>query len=198
MWGGCSGSGSQKSAMLINALDLFAPTAQNNHLGFVHPLEICAEESTKTYFSLGGAVSTRISKAKVLWIEADPVFGGSLSQVQFPVELSGFFYLPRNPRFGAQTRVGVSAAGVDFSRKKMDFHHNQMWRLNLPTKRQGFGAYVGKILAFERTAQKTHFRLWPLEKRSALFRKLRARCRAKGKVGSTRREDGRRRAFGFC
>jgi hypothetical protein len=140
----------------------------------------------------------KIKSAKVLWIDADPVFGGSNSQVQFPVELSGFFYLPSNARFGAQTRVGVTAAGVDFTLKKMDFHHNQMWRLNLPTKRQGLGGYTAKVLVFERTAVKSRFRIWALDKGSPLFGRLRALCRNRGKVGSTRREDGSRRAFGFC
>jgi hypothetical protein len=138
-----------------------------------------------------------VTKATVLWIEADPVFGGSMSQVQFPVQLSGFFYLPPNARFGAERQVGVSAAGVDFPEKKMDFHHNQMWRLNLPTSRQGFGGYQHTILVFERTRRKNRFRLWTLESSHPLFRKLRAKCRADGKVASTRREDGSLRAFGY-
>jgi hypothetical protein len=139
----------------------------------------------------------RIGKAKVLWIEANPVFGGSKSQVQFPVQLSGFFYLSANARFGQKRQVAVSAAGVDFPAKKMDFHHNQMWRLNLPTRRQGFGGYAGQILVFERTGRTNRFRLWILGGGSSLFRKLRGQCRLYGKVGSTRREDGSTRAFGY-
>ena len=139
-----------------------------------------------------------IGKAKVLWIEADPVFGGSMSQVQFPVELSSFFYLPAHALFGETRQIAVSAAGIDFQRKKMDFHHNQMWRLNLPTARQGCGGYEGNILVFERTVRKDRFRLWTIGPGHPLFRKLRAHCRTAGRIGSTRREDGSPRAFGYC
>jgi hypothetical protein len=142
-------------------------------------------------------MARRIRRARVLWIEADPVFGGSLSQVQFPVELSGFFGLPQNAVFGTTKEIAVSAAGVDFPRKKMDFHHNQMWRLNLPTARQGLGGYPQRILVFEKTNRQHRFRLSTLEPGQPLMRKLRSVSRARGRIGSTRREDGSPRTFGY-
>lgn len=142
-------------------------------------------------------MARRINRANVLWIEADPVFGGSLSQVQFPVELSGFFGLPQNATFGQTKQVAVSAAGVDFHEKKMDFHHNQMWRLNLPTRRQGYGGYAGQILVFEKTDKNNRFRLWTLEATHPLVRRLRLTSRVSGMTGSTVREDGSRRLYGY-
>jgi len=142
-------------------------------------------------------MARRIRNAKVLWIEADPVFGGSQSQVQFPVELSAFFGLPQGAVRGAARQVGVSIAGVDFPAKKMDFHHNQMWRLNLPTRRQGLGGYIHMILAFEKTEHEYRFRIWILEPATPLARKLRSASRATGFNSSTQREDGSRRSFGY-
>jgi len=142
-------------------------------------------------------MARRIRNARVLWIDADPVFGGSRSQVQFPVELSGFFRLPQQATFGTTKQIAVSAAGWDFSVKKMDFHHNQMWRLNLPTSRQGYGGYMHRILVFERTDHENRYRLWTFERAHPLIRRLRLASRAKGRIGSTVREDGRRRLFGF-
>lgn len=139
----------------------------------------------------------KITRASSLWIEADPVFGGSLSQIQFPVELSGFFALDSDPDIGDSTQIAVTVGGVDFPHKKMDFHHNQMWRLNLPTPRQGLGGYRGKILLFEKTAKKSRFRLWLVEPGSPFTRKLRSTSRSRGTLGSTLREDRSSRRFRY-
>jgi hypothetical protein len=137
------------------------------------------------------------SGATVLWIEANPVFGGSMSQVQFPVELSGFFSLPQNPSIGDYTEIGVCAYGIDFQPKKMDFHHNQMWRLNLPTAKQGLGGYENTILVFEKTEDIHRYRLWIVDAGSITFKRLRMASRTGGKIGSTTREDGSQRWFGY-
>lgn len=142
-------------------------------------------------------MARKVSRARVMWIEADPVFGGSRSQVQFPAELSGFFGLPKHPRLHTEVRRGVIFATLLYPLKKMDFHHNDVWRLNLPTAKQGLGGYRGRILVFEKTTRSEIFRLWLLEVGSPSTRLLRAQCQRKGKLGFKVRDDGTRRQYGF-
>jgi hypothetical protein len=132
-----------------------------------------------------------------MWIEADPVFGGSRSQVQFPAELSGFFGLSNNPQPHSEVRRGVIFAALQFPPKKMDFHHNDVWRLNLPTKKQGLGGYQGMVLVFEKTAHSEIFRLWLLDPETPPARLLRATSQKTGKLGFKLRDDGTRRQYGF-
>ncbi len=138
-----------------------------------------------------------LKSAKVLWIEADPVFGGSLSQVQFPAELSNFFSLPVSAPKKAFEMRAVLIAGVQFPAKKMDFHHNDVWRLNLPTPNQGLGGYEHRILVFEKTPDKKVYRLSVIDKGSPLDRKLRQLAKAEGQVGHRVRDDDTKREFGF-
>lgn len=142
-------------------------------------------------------MSRRVKNARVLWIDADPVFGGSGSQVQFPAELSEFFFLPSSPAIGQYVSRAVHCAGLLFSGKKMDFHHNDVWRLNLPTKIQGLGGYGGHILVFERTRQEKIFRLWLVEKESTLARKLSGRAASTGRIGFKLRDNGTKRRYGY-
>jgi hypothetical protein len=137
------------------------------------------------------------AKARVLWIDADPVFGGSRSQVQFPVELSSFFSLPIDPAIGTYVTKAVICAGILFDSKKMDFHHNDVWRLNLPTARQGLGGYRGNVLVFERTDRPDVYRLWAIERATPIFRRLRKTSRTHGRLNFKRRDDGGRREYGF-
>lgn len=138
-----------------------------------------------------------ITKARVLWIAADPVFGGSRSQVQFPAELRGFFGLPDSPTIGDSVSRAVICAGVSFPAKKMDFHHNDVWRLNLPTAKQGLGGYSGKMLVFQKTASPSEFLLWLVDPGTPVARELRRSARRTGRFGSKRRDDGTRRHFGW-
>lgn len=135
--------------------------------------------------------------AHVLWIDADPVFGGSGSQVQFPAELRGFFGLPKSPSIGDHVARSVQYGGVSFPAKKMDFHHNDVWRLNLPTAHQGLGDYHGKVLVFEKTESPDTYRLWAIERGSPIFRRVRMLSKSKGKVGFKRRENGKKREYGY-
>jgi len=128
-------------------------------------------------------VAKRVSRARVMWIEADPVFGGSWSQVQFPAELSGFFGLSNKPQPHTKVRRGVIFAALEFPQKRMDFHHNDVWRLKLPTAKQGPGGYRGMILVFEKTARPEVFRLWLLDPGTPSARLLRANCQRRGKLG---------------
>ena len=79
----------------------------------------------------------------------------------------------------------------------MDFHHNDVWRLNLPTTKQGLGGYRGTILAFEKTDRPKVFRLWLVEPGSAPAKLLRATCQKKGKIGFRYRDDGTKRQYGL-
>jgi hypothetical protein len=142
-------------------------------------------------------MSKRITHAKVLWIDADPVFGGSGSQVQFPVELRAFFSLSANPTIGDHVSRSVHCAGLPFESKKMDFHHNDMWRLNLPTANQGLGGYAGHLLVFEKTANEEDYLFWLVPKGSPVARKLRAYTVSHGRLGYKLRDNGTKRRFGF-
>lgn len=133
----------------------------------------------------------------ILWIEADPVFGGSRSQVQFPEELAPFFRLPTQRQIGASVQRAVTIAGIPFPAKKMDFHHNDVWRLNLPTPRQGLGGYAGRILVFQRTREVERFNLWTVEPGTPLARQLVAAARRDGAIGSRIRDDGSERTYGY-
>jgi hypothetical protein len=138
-----------------------------------------------------------VSGARVRWIEANPVFGGSGSQIQFPAELGGFFGLPGSPHLHEHARRGVIHAGLKYRAKKMDFHHNGVWRLNLPTTKQGLGGYADMLMVFEKTQSKVMWRLWLLKPRSRCARLLKRTCRVKGKVDFKRRDDGSKRQYGF-
>ena len=135
--------------------------------------------------------------ARVLWIDANPVFGGSQSQVQFPAELSGFFSLPSTPSIGDHVPRGIHCAGLLFPAKKMDFHHNDVWRLNLPTLKQGLGGYPGKLLVFEKTKNQKIYIFWLVEKTSSIAKKLKAQTRYSGKVGFKWRDNGTKRRYGY-
>jgi hypothetical protein len=142
-------------------------------------------------------MARRVSRARVMWIEADPVFGGSRSQVQFPAELSGFFGLSNKPQLHTEVSRGVIFAALQYPSKKMDFHHNDVWRLNLPTARQGLGGYPGTILVFEKTERPEVFRLWLLGRGTPAARLLRTNCHRRGRLGSKLRDNGTRRQYGF-
>jgi hypothetical protein len=86
---------------------------------------------------------------------------------------------------------------MTYDAKKMDFHHNSVWRLNLPTSAQGLGAYPGKVLVLERTSQRHLYRLWTLDARTPAVRLLRRRSRAAGRTGFKLRDNGTRREFGY-
>lgn len=79
----------------------------------------------------------------------------------------------------------------------MDFHHNDVWRLNLPTAHQGLGGYAGKLLAFARTRKPDVYALWLVEIGSPMARKLQSTARRSGDLGSRTREDGSLRTFGY-
>lgn len=86
-----------------------------------------------------GSVSQILLRTEVSFccLDGRAVFGGSRSQVQFPAELSGFFGLSNRPRPHTEVRRAVVFAALEYPCKKMDFHHNDVWRLNLPTAKQG-------------------------------------------------------------
>jgi len=142
-------------------------------------------------------MAKRINVAQVLWIDADPVFGGSKSQVQFPAELRLFFSLPANPHMGQHVFRSIHFGGMTFEGKKMDFHHNDMWRLNLPTTKQGLGGYEGRLLVFEKTKDEKVYSLWVVEKETSIAKKLRAHTAAFGKVGFKLKDSGGKRWYGF-
>ena len=79
----------------------------------------------------------------------------------------------------------------------MDFHHNDVWRLNLPTPKQGLGGYPGMLLVFEKTTRAHVIRLWLLQSGTPAARLLRTNCQRRGRLGFRRRDDGTRRQYGF-
>jgi hypothetical protein len=77
----------------------------------------------------------------------------------------------------------------------MDFHHNNVWRLNLPTVRQGLGPYGRTILCFEHTDREDVYRLTLVPLHSALERSLRRSTRRDGNIKTTL--PGGQREYGF-
>jgi hypothetical protein len=135
--------------------------------------------------------------AKVLWIESEPLSGGSRSQVEFPADLGPFFGASARAKVGDELEIGVDYAGVEFGAKKMDFHQNLVWRLNLPTKPQGIGDYAGAVLVFSKTAKPSRFSLWVLDPRSTVLKRLRAKSKMGGLIGYTTRVGGSKRLHGY-
>ncbi|MDF0674955.1 MAG: hypothetical protein P0120_11565 [Nitrospira sp.] len=131
-----------------------------------------------------------IKRATVLWIEAEPLSGGSHSQVEFPVEVGPFFGGSSNPAVGNEMDISVRCAGISFAHKKMDFHHNNVWRLNLPTAKQGLGQYRDSLLVFQKTDDRGRFLLWKEIVKSPLGKKLRKQAKKKGQIIRRRKTTG--------
>ncbi len=131
-----------------------------------------------------------IATARVLWIESEPLSGGSASQVEFPLELGPFFGGSGHPSVGDELWIKLISAGVDFPAKKMDCHHNDVWRLNLPTERQGHGPYRQAVLCFEKTQTPGLLRFTLVQSGSALERALKRTTRMHGRLSSRRRSSG--------
>ena len=110
------------------------------------------------------------TNARFFWIESDPLSGGSSSQVEFPLEVGPFFGQSSTPQLLDETSIAVQSAGVSFPPKKLDCHHNDVWRLNLPTERQGLGPYGDTIVCFERTEDPAVFQLTVVPSSSARSR----------------------------
>jgi hypothetical protein len=139
----------------------------------------------------------KIGKATTLWIESDPLSGGSHSQVEFAVEVGPFFGGPSKPSFGDEMQIGVECAGITFPAKKMDFHHNEVWRLNLPTAKQGLGQYESMILVFQKTQTPGRYCLCKVEPNSPLARGLRKKTREKGRLIKKKKSTGGFRLGGW-
>jgi len=135
--------------------------------------------------------------AQKLWIEAEPLSGGSHSQVEFPAELHEFFSLPGNPDIGDEVQRGVIYQGITFTTKKMDFHHNDVWRLNLPTQNQGICGYAGTILTFEKTANAEMYILEIIHPNDPTFTGIRQDSVNNNSLGYRKRNDGSNREYGL-
>jgi hypothetical protein len=135
--------------------------------------------------------------ASVLWIESEPLSGGSRTQVEFPGEVGTFFGGSNAPVVGEELQVSVICAGIAFPPKKFDFHHNAVWRLNLPSAREGLGQYGSLILCFERTATAGRYRLTKVDLGSPLFEMLRERAMGEGQLIAREKTDGTERECGF-
>jgi hypothetical protein len=135
--------------------------------------------------------------ASVLWIESEPLSGGSRTQVEFPGEVGTFFGGSNSPAVGEELQIAVTCAGIAFPPKKFDFHHNEVWRLNLPSAREGLGQYRNSILCFERTSTNGRYRLTKVDPDSPLFEILRERAISDGQLIVRQRSDGTDRECGF-
>jgi hypothetical protein len=133
--------------------------------------------------------------ARVLWIQADPLSGGSGSQVEFPLELGPFFGGSDHPNVGDELFISILTAGVRFPSKKLDCHHNDVWRLNLPTPHQGHGPYRRTLLCFERTEEPSVVRLTVLVPGTPLEQTLRRTTRRLGRIRTTLPNGNREYGF---
>jgi hypothetical protein len=135
--------------------------------------------------------------ARVFWIEAEPLMGGSGSQTECPLESAPFFGLPNSPVIGDQLMITLESAGVQFQPKKVDCHHNDVIRVNLPTARQGLGHYENSVLVFEKTNTIGVLRLTIVPLSLDLIRRLHGLSRRNRALKHTFRTDGSKRYYGY-
>lgn len=139
---------------------------------------------------------TNLKNARVLWIEAGYLSGGSRSQIEFPVDFGDFFSINNT-----HEDVAVQLIYMDktFPAKRMEFHNNSVWRLNLPTKRDGLGSrgfYDGMIFVFEKTSQNNVFLLWLTKPDTTIHAQLRAETH-ESNHGYLKRRTGELREYGY-
>jgi hypothetical protein len=127
-----------------------------------------------------------IAVARVLWIEAGFLSGGSRSQIEFPENLGPYFGLSKTQ---TDAHIRLIYAGTVFPSKRIEFHNRTVWRLNLPTASQGLGGYEGKFLVFEKTGEIDVFRLWIINTDSPILNELKNMTHQNNR-GSKTREYG--------
>ncbi len=138
-------------------------------------------------------IPTTLSNATVLWIDAGFLSGGSRSQIEFPEEIGRFF---KTNQTHEEVNISIIYAGITFPEKRMEFHGNSVWRLNLPTEDQGLGEYDDKVLVFEKTEKNNNYRLWLVEFESPAHNKLKSKTLEKNR-GARPRRNGRVREYGY-
>jgi len=102
-----------------------------------------------------------VRTAKVLWIAAGAMSGGSRNQVEFNEQLATFF----TPDLDDQVLLRVLCGRVVWNNRpltpKTTTFGVKIWRLSLPTSAHGAPSYPGRVLRFTRTGSpdQTMFRL---------------------------------------
>lgn len=104
-----------------------------------------------------------LRRSQVFWIEAEPTFGGSGNQTEVPKKAGPFFGGSEDPSDGEEIYATFIFAGRRIKNKKINFRSpsqkeslNSMWRVNLPTAKQGGpGSYEGKIAVFQQRGSTT-------------------------------------------
>lgn len=96
---------------------------------------------------------TTPQNARVLWIEAGAMSGGSRNQIEFSDDLVGFF-TTSPPAVGATETINISVTRrwqeCVLAAKRTSFGV-PIWRLSLPTAERGGEHYSGMVIRFERS-----------------------------------------------
>lgn len=129
----------------------------------------------------------RIGQARVLWIEAGAMSGGSRNQVEFNRDLAGFFGPVRSST--QYLRMSVDGRVWDdrpLSPKTTTFGVD-IWRLSLPTTEQSGLTYAGRVIRVQRGRDdgRTVFELDVADLDSPRYRRWWREANRRGYLGQT-------------
>lgn len=133
--------------------DIVRYEEQRLRLRAKRPDQFLAEEPSPT--ELAGAGS--------FWIEAGFLSGGSHNQLELPNGVEAFFGIPEaSPDVVQNLTLQIEEKSWS---SWIRFWGNQVWRLRLPTVRDGLGNYENRLIRFDRTRQTRRFsiQITPLE-----------------------------------
>lgn len=98
-------------------------------------------------------MTSDVSLATTLWIEAGAMSGVARNNIEFPDRLAQFF----DAASRATESLDVQLRGLSFPsllrNRGYDYgQYTEIWRLALPTRRKGGDWYAGRIIRFDRIA----------------------------------------------
>jgi hypothetical protein len=101
---------------------------------------------------------TELAAATSFWIEAGFLSGGSSNQLELPNGVETFFGVPTGGLRRAKHPIILVTEESEWE-AWIQFWGNQVWRLRLPTEREGLGNYAGLVICFHKTHNEHHFLL---------------------------------------
>ena len=141
-------------------------------------------------------MATKITKATTFWIKAGAMSGGSRNQIELTDELVRFFDQASRNAEKCDVRLPNGSIATGRPAKHRGRRYGQwvdIWRLGLPTSRQGGPRYPGSVIRLDKvkTTNRFIYEMTVTSAGSFVFRQWRAAARAKGKTSSTGGPSGR-------
>lgn len=145
-------------------------------------------------------MSVDITKAATLWIESGAMSGGSRNQIELTDELVRFFDSDtlRLEKCNVRLPNGTVAPGRPAVHRGRRYGQRvDIWRLGLPTQRQGAPRYPGTVVRLDKVKSKKGYvyELTVTSPGSTVSKQWKAEARANGKVDSTGGPHGR--SYGY-